>query len=117
MNTFNYIRVLRLTGRGFLFFIALALLAFSLLSGAEGEGIATNSPNAIPGLVFLLIVVVVLKWEFIGGVLTVAFGVFTVIFFNAFNDLFLLVYVSIPIIFTGALFIFISHITTKNLIK
>jgi len=86
--------------------VAVSWLIFALLSGAEDGGIIKNSPNAYRGLFLLAFVLVALRWEILGGVLIILFGIFTIIFFGALKFLFILFAISSPIILLGLGLIF-----------
>jgi len=66
------------------------IFVFALFSGAEAggnsfEAIIKNSPNALPWLFYLLIVLFAWKRELLGGILLVAFGIFFLFFFRVFK--------------------------------
>ncbi len=61
--------------------IGMLVFIFALLSGAEEyggglHGIIKNSPNALPWVVLLVIVLIAWKWELVGGILIILLGIF-----------------------------------------
>ncbi|MFA4941279.1 MAG: hypothetical protein WC582_01615 [Patescibacteria group bacterium] len=105
------INILRCVARGILIIIAAAAFIFALLSGAESGmmGIIKNSPNALPWLVLFILVFVAWKWEMIGGLVILFFGIFSFFFFHASGSLPVLLVVTLPLIILGILFIAISR--------
>jgi len=67
--------------------LGILVFVFALFSGAkdygEGiEGIIQNIPNALPWLLFLLVVLVAWKWEVVGGISIVILGLTFLYVFN-----------------------------------
>lgn len=84
----------------------------SLLSGSGDygggiKGIIQNSPNALPWLIFLILLFVAWKWEIIGGVLIVLVGLVAMYYFNLREGEFLkfTFFMSLAIIIFGSFFI------------
>lgn len=103
-------KVIRDIARIVLLFLAVLLFVFSLLSGAESlgggvKGIVNNFPNTLPWIILLVAVFVSFKWELIGGIIILLMGIFTIFFFNAFENLFVLLVISIPLIVLSKLLI------------
>ena len=74
--------------------IGMLVFIFALLSGAEEyggglHGIIKNSPNVLPWVVLLVIVLIAWKWELVGGILIILLGIFAYWFIsfrgNSFN--------------------------------
>lgn len=83
-------RFYRISARVLGLVYGILIFIFALFSGAEAGGnsfdaILKNSPNALPWLVYLLIVLIAWKRELIGGLLLVVFGVFFLFFFGVFE--------------------------------
>jgi hypothetical protein len=67
--------------------LGILVFIFALLSGSEeyGEGIngiIKNIPNALPWLVFLLLVYVAWNWEVVGGIILIILGLTLLYVFN-----------------------------------
>lgn len=80
----------RISARILGFVFGILIFVFALFSGAEEGGnsfnaVLKNSPNALPWLFYLLIVVFAWRRELIGGVLLVSFGIFFLFFFRVFE--------------------------------
>jgi len=88
-----------------LLIIALGLLIFSLMSGFENSGGFKNLPNGLPWLVMLIIVLVAFRWEIIGAILLILFGIFTALFFS-FGIVFFII--TLPILALGTILLFMS---------
>ena len=61
--------------------IGILVFIFALLSGAEEyggglHGIIKNSPNVLPWVVLLVIVLIAWKWELVDGILIILLGIF-----------------------------------------
>lgn len=96
-----------------LLLISLLLFVFALLSGAEGKGwhaILSNSPNAWPWLLLLLLNYLVWKKPKIAGVLIIIFGLAATYFFNFRGGKFypLVFGVTILITFIGGLQVYLA---------
>jgi len=79
--------ILRNIAKYTLLLFGVLVFIFALLSGAESyggglQGIMKNSPNAVPWLVLLILVLVAWKWELAGGILITLSGLFLIYFFN-----------------------------------
>jgi len=73
--------------RYILLIFGILITLFAILSGTERygggiEGIIKNSPNALPWIVFIVLVLISWKWEFIGGISLIIFGGCMMFFFN-----------------------------------
>lgn len=101
--------------RGLLFwsaFIGLAILTgfwavFALASGAEEYGggiygLIRNSPNAIPWVVLIGVLVLAWRYPFVGGLIYVGAGVFTLLFFKTYQDAVTFVLITLPYLGLGA---------------
>lgn len=100
--------IIRRFARIVLLLLGTLLFIFALLSGADRlgggiKGIIANAPNALPWLFLLIAVFIAFKWELIGGLLILIMGIFTIFFFNAIMNLFVLLLISIPLIVCGKL--------------
>ncbi|NOY37243.1 MAG: hypothetical protein GXO83_06675 [Chlorobi bacterium] len=78
--------LLRNIARYTLFVLGILVLVFALLSGANEygggiRGIIRNSPNALPWLVLLALIIVARKWELVGGIIITLFGLAALYFF------------------------------------
>jgi hypothetical protein len=83
-------KILRYIARYTLLIFGVLVFVFALLSGSETfgggiKGILKNSPNAIPWLILLVLVVVAWKWELVGGILITLLGIAALIFFGIFS--------------------------------
>jgi len=83
--------------------IAISLLIFAFLSGAENSGALKNMPNALPWVILLIFVLVAFRWQIAGGILVIFFGIFTIIFFGAIEFLWILFLISLPIVILGSI--------------
>jgi hypothetical protein len=87
------------------------IFVFALFSGAEAggnslEAVIKNSPNALPWLFYLLIVLFAWKRELIGGLLLVALGIFFLFFFGVFSHFMLSTFIIVSlVIINGLLFL------------
>ena len=102
----TFVRILRLGARTLLVALTLVWFSFALLSGAAeyGEGIAAvvrNLPNALPWLALFVVVYIAFRWELAGGLLVVAAGFVSVVFFDAPNSPPVLLAVSLPMVVFG----------------
>jgi len=82
--------------------IAIVWLVFALLSGAEGSGTFKNIPNALPWIILFVFACIAFRWQILGGILIVLFGIFTIFFFGFIEVIWLLLIISLPIIVLGA---------------
>ena len=79
--------IFRTVARYTLLVFGILIFLFALVSGSEDyggglRGILENSPNALPWLVLLLLVLVAWRWELTGGILITLLGLFLIYFFN-----------------------------------
>ena len=108
---------IRYFARTVILILGILLFIFSLLSGADRlgggiTGIIHNSPNALPWLILLILAYIAFRWETLGGLLILSMGVFSIFFFRAPKNPFVLFVISIPLITLGILF-FISGTMKK----
>ncbi len=106
--------------RLFLLVFTILWMLFALLSGAERmgggiRGIIYNVPNALPWFILLIFVLLAFRWEFIGGIVIILMGFFTLFFFNATENHFILWIISIPIIIFGIIFLISWHLSRIKL--
>ena len=106
--------------RLFLLVFSIFWMLFALLSGAERmgggiRGVIYNVPNALPWFILLIFVLLAFRWEFIGGIVIFLMGFFTLFFFNAPENYFILWMVSIPIIIFGIIFLISWYLSRKKL--
>ena len=87
--------------KSLLLVMAVGLAIFALLSGAEDSGTFKNIPNALPWIVLIIFVCIAFRWQILGGILIILFGVFTILFFSAFQVLWILFLISLPLILLG----------------
>ncbi|MDZ7844446.1 MAG: hypothetical protein U5K99_06565 [Anaerolineales bacterium] len=104
--------------RSILMILAAFWFGFSLFSGAESfgggwRGLLANSPNALPWLALLIFVYFSWTYEIISGALITAEGIFTLFFFDAFNSLFVLLTISLPILLLGFSLLVTGYLTRK----
>jgi lysylphosphatidylglycerol synthetase-like protein (DUF2156 family) len=95
--------------KSLLLVMAVGLAVFALLSGAESAGTFKNIPNALPWIVLTVFVCIAFRWQILGGILIILFGVFTVLFFSAFQVLWILFLISLPLIILGFFLTLITH--------
>lgn len=87
------------------------IFVFALFSGAEAggnslEAIFKNSPNALPWLVYLLMVFIAWKRELTGGILLIVFGIFFLFFFEVFEHFMFSTFMIVSlVIINGLLFL------------
>lgn len=113
--------ILRNIARYTLLVFGVLIFIFALFSGAEEygngiKGIIKNSPNAIPGLIFLGLVYVAWRWELIGGILITILGIFALGFFGIFSSNFMvptLIISLIPVILGS--FLIVSWYLSRGL--
>jgi len=82
-------KILRNIARYTLLIFGVLIFIFALLSGSENfgggiKGIVKNSPNALPWLILLILVVIAWKWELVGGILITLLGILALGFFGIF---------------------------------
>jgi hypothetical protein len=112
-------KVIRDIARIVLLFLAVLLFVFFLLSGAESlgggmKGFVNNFPNTIPWIFLLIAVFITFKWELAGGLIILIMGIFTIFFFNALENLFVLFGISIPLIVLAKLLIIAWYLSWAN---
>lgn len=112
-------KVIRDVARIVLLVLAVLIFVFSLLSGAESlgggmKGIVNNFPNTIPWIFLLIAVFITFKWELAGGLIILIIGIFTIFFFNALENLFVLFVISIPLIVLAKLLIIAWYLDRKT---
>ena len=83
-------KILRYIARYTLLIFGVLIFVFALLSGSETfgggiKGILKNSPNALPWLILLILVVIAWKWELVGGILITLLGILALGFFGIFT--------------------------------
>ena len=113
MNRQTVSNILRYSARIILLFFGTLLFLFALVSGSEEYGggfigIVRNSPNTIPWVILIALVILSFKRELIGGILIIILGIFALFFFVIFSSnffLFTLFVALIPIVFGGFLVI------------
>jgi len=93
--------------KSLLLVLAIGLLIFALMSGAEGSGSLKNVPNALPWAILLVFVAIAFRWQILGGILIILFGIFTIIFFSALQFIWILFLISLPIILSGFILAFL----------
>jgi fatty acid desaturase len=81
--------------------MAMGLIVVSLMSGSENSGILKNTPNALPWILLLVFALIAFRWQILGGILVVLFGIFTIFFFGAVEFLWILFVISLPLIAIG----------------
>lgn len=107
---------LRIFARTWLALVTLFWLCFAATSGAEPglEGLVANLHNAWPWMGLLVLLFVAFRWEFVGGALVVAAGLWTVVFFNAWTQPLVLFIISVPIIAAGSAFMLCHILDTSK---
>jgi ABC-type antimicrobial peptide transport system permease subunit len=112
---------LRYATRTILLILGILVFFFALFSGADSQegfvsGIINNSPNALPGLGLLILTAIAWRYELIGGILTTAFGLFLVYFFNfGGNNFFPVTFIATILITVLGLFFIASWLIRRNL--
>lgn len=108
---------------GVLFALAILLVLFSLFSGSETHGgsisgIFRNSPNSLPWILFLIIVLIARRKTITGGLLITIFGCVITYFFNFTGGNFFLstFIVCLSVIFLGIILIF-TGLAIQNVSK
>jgi hypothetical protein len=81
--------------------MTMGLIVFSLMSGSENSGVLKNTPNVLPWILLLVFAFIAFRWQILGGILVVLFGIFTIFFFSALEFLLILFVVSLPLIAIG----------------
>jgi hypothetical protein len=83
----NIAIILRNTARYTLLILGIILFTFALLSGSAEYGrditsIIKNSPNALPWLIFIILVMIAWKWELVGGIIITILSIGMLYYFN-----------------------------------
>jgi hypothetical protein len=81
--------------------MAICLIAFSLMSGAENSGFLKNIPNSFPWILLLIFAGIAFWKQILGGILIILFGIFTIFFFSAFQFIWILFVISLPLMVIG----------------
>ena len=86
--------IIRIVSLSLLTILAVLVVAFALVSGSEDygggiEGVIQNSPNALPWLTLLALVILAWKKELLGGIMITLLGIGLAIFFNTGSNFFL----------------------------
>ena len=102
-------RVLYWLPRGLTIIFALFLSLFALDSFVEGTSFLYQLIgfliHLMPVYILVIFLLIAWRWELIGGVLFFAVGIFFTIFFNTYEHLMSLLFISSPVFIIGALFI------------
>ena len=112
-------KFLRNTSKTALIIFSSLCFIFALLSGSGRyggglRGILLNSPNAIPWLLFFIIIYISLKKELILGLISIFVGVITLFFFRTYRSLTLFLVISFPFIITGTMLIISRYLGNEN---
>jgi hypothetical protein len=87
--------------------MAISLFVFALMSGAGHSGILRNIPNSLPWILLIILACLTFRWQILGGVLVILFGIFTILFFSALEFLWILFIISLPLIILGSILVLI----------
>ena len=102
-------KILRWSIRGLLVAVAGFWSVFAALSGMnESVSFWQNLPNAAPWLILFVFVFVAWKWEMVGGILVAAIGGISIFMFDAFEEPFVFIAISLPLILLGGGLIWLS---------
>ena len=104
---------LRYFARTVLLLVAIFWFVFALLSGSAElgggwRGILENAPNAAPWAVLFILVFIAWKWEMIGGILIALLGILSIFMFDALEQPFVFLAISLPLILLGGCFLWLS---------
>jgi len=91
--------------KSLLFTLAIGLLIFSLLSGAEDSGFWKNIPNSLPWIILTVCICITFWRAILGSLLVILFGLSSVMFFSSQIVLYA---ISIPIIVSGIILFLID---------
>ena len=110
-------KIIKITSISVLTLFAIFWFVFALLSGAKEyggglTGIIKNSPNAIPWALLFGLVYLAHKKEKIGGYTLITLGVLTVFMFDGFEEPFVLIVISLPIILLGSALVYSKYLKT-----
>jgi succinate dehydrogenase/fumarate reductase cytochrome b subunit len=104
------VRIIQKTALIILFVFSLLIFIFALLSGSESfgggvSGIIKNSPNSLPWLVLLALVIIAWRNPLFGGILITIAGAILTYYFNFSGDNFFLLtfIICMLIVFLGLL--------------
>lgn len=87
------------------------IFTFALVSGAEAYGndfmaVVKNSPNALPWLIFLLLIWLAWKNELLGGIFITILGIALLFFFQVFGNFMMATFIIVlVVILIGNLFL------------
>ena len=89
--------------------LGILVFFFALLSGSEDygggiSGIIKNSPNALPWLLFLVLIFIAWKWELVGGIIITLLGI-AILYLSNFRVPILTFILVLLIIILGSFFI------------
>ena len=115
------LKIVRNSALAILFILCILLICFSLFSGSEAlggglTGVLKNSPNSLPWILLLIILIIARKRNVLGGFLILIFGVGITYFFNFMGQNFFLTtfIVCLLIILLGILVLFTGATIAKN---
>jgi hypothetical protein len=85
-------------------------LIFALLSGAETfdggiKGILLNIPNILPWLILIVLICITFRWELVGAIIVLLFGIGTIFAFGTFEHLIPFLIISLPFILLSSFLI------------
>ncbi|MFC1960524.1 hypothetical protein ACFLYO_07430 [Chloroflexota bacterium] len=95
-------RILAIVFSGFLAIFALDVFSEGY---SFGETLVALFMHLIPSLMVLVVLGIAWKWPLVGGVLFLALGIFSVFFFNTYQDLITFLLISLPVFVVGLLFL------------
>jgi hypothetical protein len=81
--------------------MAISFFVFALMSGSANGGVLRNIPNSLPWILLIIFSIIAFRWQILGGVLIILFGIFTILFFGALEFLWILFVISLPLIVLG----------------
>lgn len=105
--------------RIFILIFAILIFIFALFSGAEQlgggiKGVLLNSPNTIPWIILLGIVWLAWKRPKIGGYILIIISILFTIFFDIPRELIAILYITLPLLIPGIIFVIDSKINKKK---
>jgi len=80
-------------------------------------GIIKNSPNALPWLILYIFVFLAFKYELVSGIIITLMGIFSTFAFDAFEEPFVFLVISLPLIILGSFLILNWYLNKKNVQK
>lgn len=91
--------------------LAILMTLFAAVSGAEHGvmGLVRNLPNAIPWAFILVLAILNFKHRVIVGLLFLAFGIFSAVFFKAYEDPVVFLIIVVPWLVFGVLNLFVRE--------